>query len=156
MDQGYHYHHNAETYMLTGDALGRGMIDLLNGADFTAWAAQFPGANLSDPNADFDGDGQPNNHERIWGLNPTNAASRNPFTSTSGLKSGNFSYTRRTRALTGLDYTVWTSTNLTTWFQDSGAVQTPSAPVAEVETVAVTLSPALVTKPQVFTRIRAE
>ena len=156
MDQSYHYHHNAETYMLTGDALGRGMIDLLNGADFTAWAARFSGANLSDPNADFDGDGQPNDHERIWGLNPTNAASRNPFTALPGLKSGNFNYTRRTQALTSLDYTVWTSTNTTAWAQDTGAVQTPSAPIAEVETVAVTLSPAQVAKPRLFIRIRAE
>ncbi|MHC4740453.1 MAG: M60 family metallopeptidase, partial [Planctomycetota bacterium] len=28
---GYHYNHNAETYMLVGDALGRGMISLLAG-----------------------------------------------------------------------------------------------------------------------------
>lgn len=29
--QGFHYNHNAETYMLVGDALGRSMIDLKNG-----------------------------------------------------------------------------------------------------------------------------
>ena len=29
--QGYHYNRNAETYMLVGDALGRGMVKLLNG-----------------------------------------------------------------------------------------------------------------------------
>jgi alpha-galactosidase len=29
MAQNYHYYHNAETYMLVGDAMGRGMIDLL-------------------------------------------------------------------------------------------------------------------------------
>lgn len=29
--QGYHYNRNAETYMLVGEALGRGMIELLNG-----------------------------------------------------------------------------------------------------------------------------
>ncbi|MHC4743277.1 MAG: hypothetical protein ACYS8Z_15285, partial [Planctomycetota bacterium] len=29
--QGYHYNHNAETYMLVGDALGRGMVELLSG-----------------------------------------------------------------------------------------------------------------------------
>ena len=29
--EGYHYFHNAETYMLTGDALGRGMVQLLGG-----------------------------------------------------------------------------------------------------------------------------
>ena len=32
---GYHYNGNAETYMLTGDALGRGMIDLLGGVTDT-------------------------------------------------------------------------------------------------------------------------
>jgi hypothetical protein len=30
--QGFHYNRNAETYMLVGDALGRGMIDLINSA----------------------------------------------------------------------------------------------------------------------------
>lgn len=266
MDQGYHYHHNAETYMLTGDALGRGMLDLLPVApailslspadnatgvavgtnlvvtfnqtivrgtgyitlknltdatqstiaitdvtqvavagpvltinpvtnlmegrayaiqiaataiddtrgnsfvgitndttwnittlsDHAAWAATYPGANLSDPNADFDGDGLNNANERTWGLNPTNAASRNPFPSTSGLSSGNFSYTRRAPALTGFNYTVWTSSNLASWTQDTGAVQTPGAAVAEVETVSVRLSPARLGGPLFFVRVRAE
>jgi hypothetical protein len=31
-NQGYHYHRNAETYMLVGDALGRGMVQLLEDA----------------------------------------------------------------------------------------------------------------------------
>jgi alpha-galactosidase len=30
-NQGYHYNRNAETYMLVGDALGRGMVELLEG-----------------------------------------------------------------------------------------------------------------------------
>ena len=96
-----------------------------------------------------------NDYERIWGLNPTNAASRNPFTSTSNLAVGNFSYTRRVPSLTGYSYTVWTSTNLTTWAQDTGAVQAPGAPVAEVETVTVNLSPALLGGPRLFVRMRA-
>jgi len=29
--QGYHYNHNAETYMLVGAALGRGMLEMLQG-----------------------------------------------------------------------------------------------------------------------------
>jgi alpha-galactosidase len=28
-NQGYHYNRNAETYMLVGDALGRGLVELL-------------------------------------------------------------------------------------------------------------------------------
>jgi len=123
--------------------------------DYDVWAAKFAGANLTDPNADFDGDGLNNNYERIWGLDPTNPASRNPCTSLSGLTKCTFSYTRRVSSLTGLSYTVWTSTNLTTWTQDTGAIQTPGAAVAEVETVSVTVSPALVTGPQLFIRMRA-
>lgn len=154
--QDYHYYKNAETYMLVGDALGRGMIDLLIGADYSAWAAKFPSANLTNQNADFDGDGANNNYERIWGLNPTNAASQNLFPSTSGLATGNFSYTRRAQSLTGLNYTVWTSPDLVTWTQDTGSVQTPGAPVAEVETVSVTLSPGLLAQTRLFVRMRAD
>ncbi|MCL4180955.1 MAG: Ig-like domain-containing protein [Verrucomicrobia bacterium] len=123
--------------------------------DYDVWGAKCSGANLTDPNADFDGDGLNNNYERIWGLDPTHAAARNPFSSLPGPTNGTFSYTRRVSSLTGLSYTVWTSTNLTTWAQDTGAIQTPGAAVAEVETVSVTVSPALVTGPQLFIRMRA-
>ena len=124
-------------------------------SDYDQWAGKFPSANLSDRNADYDGDGQSNDNERIWGLNPTNALSRNPFIFNSSLKSGAFSYTRRTPALTGLSYTVWTSTNLVNWTQDTGAIQTPGIAVNQVETVAVVLSPGLVTGPRLFIRMRA-
>jgi len=123
--------------------------------DYSIWAAGFPGANLTDPNADPDGDGLKNDYERLWGLNPTNAASKNPFASISGLGSGSFSYTRRTPSLTGLDYTVWISTNLVYWAQDPGAVQTPGTPLADVETVSVSLSPGLLTSPRLFIGLRA-
>ncbi len=151
---GYHYNHNAETFMLVGDALGRGMIELLNGGpagDYDTWAAQFPGADLTDPEADYDGDGMTNNAERLFGLDPTRSASHQPVTFTTS----QFTYTRRTPSLTGYHYTVWTSTNMVTWTQDTGAVQMPGTPVANVETVLVTLSPALLEGPQLFVRIRA-
>jgi hypothetical protein len=126
--------------------------------DYPVWAMKFPGANLYDANADFDGDGRANDYERIWGLNPTNATLGGPFVniSISNIKSGTFSYTRRTRSLTGLNYSVWTSSDLTTWTQDAGAVQTPNAPVADVETVTVNISPSLLTGPRLFVRLRAQ
>lgn len=43
------------------------------------------------------------------------------------------SHTRRVPALAGLNHTVWTSSNLVFWTRDTCAVQTPVAPVAEVE-----------------------
>ena len=45
-DQGYHYNRNAETFMLTGDALGRGMVELLTpysvdaGDDMITWSGR--------------------------------------------------------------------------------------------------------------------
>jgi hypothetical protein len=158
-NQGYHYNRNSETYMLVGDALGRAMIDLLsvgNTNDYATWAALYGSANLTDPNSDYDGDGLSNDYERVWGLNPTNSASKNPFTISSSLATGSFSYTRRDSALTGLNYTVWTSTNLVNWVQDTGAIQTPGAAVGGVQTVAVTVSPALLAqKPCLYIRMLA-
>jgi autotransporter-associated beta strand protein len=45
--QNYHYYHNAETYMLVGDAMGRGMVDLLTQplSSYT-WARNAPGPSL--------------------------------------------------------------------------------------------------------------
>lgn len=87
---------------------------------------------------------------------PANAVPNNPFLFNASLKSGTFSYTRRLPTLTGLDYTVWTSTNLVNWAQDTGAIQTPGVAVNQVETVAATLSPALLTQPRLFIRLRAQ
>ena len=42
MNQGYHYNHNAETYMLVGDALGRAMVELYGGK------VEYPAPNMPD------------------------------------------------------------------------------------------------------------
>ncbi len=124
--------------------------------DYAAWDANYPGVDLSNPNADLDRDGMSNDHERIWGLDPTSPASCKPITNTAAIRSnGNLTYTRRTTTLTGLTYTVWTSTNLTTWTQDSGATQTINSTVANVQTVTVKLSAALLTQPRRFVRVQA-
>ena len=124
--------------------------------DYAAWDANFPGFDLSNPAADSDGDGVSKDQERIWGLNPTNATSSNLFTSIAALKStGTFTYTRRTTTLTGLNFTVWTSTNLTAWTRDTGATQTINSTVANVQTVTARLSSALLVQPKLFVRVQA-
>jgi hypothetical protein len=123
--------------------------------DYQAWDANFPGVNLSNPAADFDNDGVSNDHERIWGLNPTNAASAKTITTITNLRSGQFTYTRRVPSLTGLAYTIWTSTNLPAWTQDTGATQTVAATTNNVQTVNVQLSAALLTQPRLFVRVQA-
>jgi len=41
-NQGFHYNGNAETYMMVGDALGRGMVKLLSNSDGTTQDARHP------------------------------------------------------------------------------------------------------------------
>jgi len=124
--------------------------------DYPTWAANYPGFNLSDSNADLDGDGLTNGDERLFGLNPTSGASSNPLTVALNATAGTFSYTRRSPTLTGFNYTVWTSPDLQTWTKDNGATQTPgTADSNGLQTVAVTLSPALLSDPRLFVQLRA-
>ncbi|NNC87462.1 MAG: hypothetical protein HKN82_03255, partial [Akkermansiaceae bacterium] len=112
--------------------------------DYDTWAALYPGADLTDPDADFDRDGRTNNEERIWGLDPTTGASSSPIHTPLDEGSGEFTYTRRDPSLTGLNYEVWTSIDLVTWTLDTGASQSPGPPDGnDVETVSVTISAAL-------------
>ena len=77
--QGFHYNNNAETYMLTGEALGRAMIDLKTiitpGTDFANWMNSFgvaPG--LAGFSQDADGDGIDNGVENFFGTNPSSGS----------------------------------------------------------------------------------
>ena len=69
---------------------------------------------------------------------------------------GTFTYTRRKPSLTGLSHSVWYSTDLTTWTQDTGAVEAIPTASGEVETVSITLSSGLPANPKRFVQIRAE
>lgn len=134
------------------DAIGMGGAN----GDYEIWAGNYPAADLSDRDFDTDGDGFTNGEERIWGLDPTDASSINPYAERLDA-SGAFRYTRRSPALTGLGYTVWTSTNLADWTKDvtASANQLPGTPDANgVETVAATLTAAPVDG-KIFVRIQA-
>ncbi len=158
-----HYNHNAETYMIVGDLLGRAMVEMLDagvtpGGDYETWTALFPGADLADPNADLDGDGLTNNEERVWGLDPTSGASANPISVPFDPATGTLTYTRRNPALgTGVNYNYqWT----TTLAADEWIPFTPAAEVSDegspVESVTVTLPAVLLENERVFVRVVAE
>jgi len=155
-----HYDLRAGTYMLVGDALGRAMLDLQPSTpppanDYDTWADEYGSADLSDPNADYDGDGQTNNQERIWGLNPTSGASSNPISVPFNPATGTLSYTRRTSALnTGVSYRYeWSATLAAGSWQEF----TPSNVVANgatpVESVTITLPAGLLGDPKLFVRV---
>jgi hypothetical protein len=81
-----------------------------------------------------------NQAEFAFGLNPSSSSSCNPIKVPFDKTTGTFSYTRRaTPASTGLSYTVWTSTDLKTWKEDTAASasQTVSSTNDDVQTVAV-------------------
>ena len=76
-NQGFHYFHNAETFMLTGDALGRGMVGLLeeSNAGYAGWAGGSFLNPLADPDPalDFDGGGLATALEWVLGGDPTDS-----------------------------------------------------------------------------------
>jgi hypothetical protein len=123
--------------------------------DYGTWATDYLPSDVSMSTADFDGDGLTNQQEYAFALNPTSGSSVDPIKVPLDTSAGTFSYARRDPTLTSLSYAVFTSTDLTTWTLDAGAVQVAGAPAAGVQTVAVTLSSALLTAPVLFVRVRA-
>jgi hypothetical protein len=123
---------------------------------YQQWAALFPGADLSDPADDFDGDSLSNDDERLWGLDPTSGASIAPISSPIDASSGTFSYTRGNPALSGATYSYEWSETLTPL---SWQFFTPSAETGDtaspVETVQVTLPANLLGKTRLFVRVVA-
>lgn len=103
------------------------------------------------PTADPDGDGQNNQEEFAFGLDPTTGSSVNPITQQ--LAGGVFKYTRTKDS--GLTYKVYYSTNLSGWTLDAAATQSPAAAVGGVETVTVTLAAAVPTNGKLFVRVEA-
>ncbi|TAE74979.1 MAG: hypothetical protein EAZ84_10140, partial [Verrucomicrobia bacterium] len=106
-------------------------------------------------NDDDDNDGLSNSEEYAFGLAPNNGASTNPIAVPLDDATGTFSYTRRQQSLTSLSYTIWYSTDLATWTQDSAAVQGTPSLNGEVETVPVTLSAALLENSKLFIQVRS-
>lgn len=135
---------------------GPGTLTVLTGpeSDFTGWAAFH---NLTGgPSGDDDHDGVTNFSEYAFGTDPKHGDPTQPVTGIPTPPAGTFTYTRRRSSLTGLSFTVWTSTNLTHWSQDSGAAQSVTATTGDQETVQVTLSEDLLNHSKLFIRVRAD
>ena len=145
---------------VSGDASFRTMVNgfqvvevVPTGMDYSVWAASYLPTNVSNLTADTDGDGLSNFQEYAFGLNPTSAASVSPITVPLNKSNGTFSYTRRDPTLSGLTYTVLTSTDLQTWTPDAGATQTRTTLIDGVETVEVQVSAGLRGSQRLFVRL---
>jgi len=159
--QGYHYNNNAETYMLVGDAMGRTMVGLIESAstatsDYETWdEVEYPGVDLGDPNADYDGDGLINDEERIWGLDPTSGSSVNPISVPLDATNGTLSYTRRNPSLSGISYSYeWSATLAAAGWTAFSPAENPDG-ASPVESVEITLDAELLAKPELFVRVVA-
>ena len=126
----------------------------LAASDYLTWAdAQ---GLAGGENADDDQDGLSNRQEYAFGTDPKSGASAAPVTITSGGGALTIRYTRRDPSKTGLTYSVWTTTDLSNWIEDSGATQMPGAIGAnDVQPVTVTPSAGLLSAPKLFIQIRA-
>ena len=122
--------------------------------DYTQWAQTYPGADLTNPTADLDGDGLTNNEERIWGLSPTSGSNPNPITSVLNATTRTFTYARRNPSLSKMDFRYEYSTTLSGWnpLTPESVTATGTSPNESVSVVV----PAALAGPKIFVRVAAE
>jgi uncharacterized repeat protein (TIGR02543 family) len=132
-----------------------GELTLDVGNDYDDWGSAYGLAQGSEA-GDLDNDGLTNQDEYAFGLIPNSGASVNPIAVQLDKSTGTFSYTRREKSLTDLNYTIWYSTDLATWTEDTGAVEGTPTLSGQVETVPVTFTNSLLTNTKLFIQVRAE
>ena len=131
----YAYHTGAETTFtmtVTSNTQGFGLHHYgfvnvraaaqdVEATDYDVWAGSHELSGSADD--DDDGDGLTNSEEYAFGLLPDSPSSCNPMLTPLDTSTGKFLYARREAALTGYEYTIWTSTDLSLWTEDTGATQ---------------------------------
>ena len=122
--------------------------------DYDVWAGAHELSGGADD--DDDGDGLTNSEEYAFGLLPDSPSSCNPMLTPLDTSTGKFLYARREAALTGCEYTIWTSTDLSLWTEDKGATQEVIDLWEEIETVEATISSGLLESPALFVKVKAD
>ncbi len=122
--------------------------------DREIWSSSF---NLTGgPDDDDDQDGASNALEYAFGLDPNRGDSTSPHLTHLNPENGKITYSRRRVDLSGLEFTIQVSHDLTEWSADPGAVQTATViPGTDNESVEVTLSPENLNASRLFIRIKA-
>ena len=139
-----------------GFITGPGTLTVTTGPvyDYDNW---FAANNLSGgSDGDDDHDGLNNFTEYAFGLNPKNGETTSPFTSYPTPDSEVFTYKRRKLSLSGLTFTIWTSSNLVEWSIDSSAVEKILGGSGDAEDVEVTLSAPVTGQKRRFVRLSVD
>ena len=131
------------------------LIYEVTATDYEIWGSTY-GLGAGSESGDLDNDGITNFEEYAFGLLPNSGASVNPIAAPLDKSTGTFSYTRRTDS--GLFYSVWFSTDLAVWTEDTSAFEGTPVPSGENETVPVTLSllPGNPLPAKLFIQVRAD
>jgi len=128
-----------------------------NSPRYTAWAAHYPGTDLTNPAADADGDGMTNQQEFAFGLDPTTGSSVNPVSQQPDKTTWEFKYTRTKDS--GLTYIYQSSTTLSEPWADFTPVTDPPPATsisATVEEVTVGVPSLLLNESRLFLRVKAQ
>jgi hypothetical protein len=136
------------------DVFGAPSPPLVDATDYDLWAQSH--ALAGGVEDDDDGDGLTNAEEYAFGLLPESPSSCNPILTPLDRSSGKFLYARREAGITGFQFSIWTSTDLTGWTEDTGATQAVIDLWDELEIVEATLSPERLSSPTLFVRVKAE
>lgn len=135
-------------------------IDYIRGAgpgesDYSKWASGWYGGYLSDPWSDWNGNGLSNHAERLWGMDPFVAGRSSAIIEPLDAVDGVFTCTRRDVGLSGVSYSVWVSTDLIVWTEDTAAVQSQVSLNDEIETMRVVLGGDWMNNEALFIQVRA-
>jgi hypothetical protein len=136
------------------DIFGTPAVTMMDATDYDVWADSYSLVGSVDD--DDDGDGLTNGEEYAFGLLPNSTSSCNPILTPLDRVTGKFLYARREAAITGYDYTIWTSTDLSSWSEDTGATQRVIDLWNEIETVEATVSAGRLASPSLFIKVKAE
>ena len=125
--------------------------------DHAVWAAGWYGNELSDPWSVRGRNGLTNQQARLWGVDPYASNRDSPITQPLDVNTGKFAYTRRRAELSGAAYSIWVSTDLVNWTEDTNATQAVLSTdfQTDIETMQVNLSSAWLDHDELFIQVRA-
>jgi hypothetical protein len=126
-------------------------------AGYAGWInANYPGLSNKNATADPDGDGVTNYDEFVFGLNPGSSSSVSPIVAMPNPATDSFRYNRLNPTVSGLTFKIMVSSNLSTWVEDTTAVQSVFATNGDVQTITVTLGAAWQNEKKLFMRVTAQ